>query len=123
MSITRKIEIVIGVCLSVLLVLLCGLIAVTYEMSDVSRARSIFPYPIAWDKVKVGDPKAAVAGECPNIDQSQHGVSGDVCRAKSRWGWWTLRLAYDDKDRTREKRLSYTLGSGDTVLKEFEFTQ
>lgn len=121
MSITRKFEIAIGVILSVVLIVVCGLLAVAYEMGDLSRARSLFPYPAAWDQVKVGDSAATAAAKCPKLDQSQHAVAGDTCRAQAKAGWWTLHLAYDDKGRVREKRFVYSLGST-RALKEFEFT-
>ena len=77
-----------------------------------SFARSVLPYPTAWDQIREGDSVAEVTVRCPD-----HHTEGFKRKGRSwyydrhLYGFWSMYVVYDAEDRVQSKRFRLRLGT------------
>jgi hypothetical protein len=91
------------------------------QLSSLSFAQSILPYPRAWDRIQRGDSLEAVTATCPDRHSEHFNLNGKgFYHSVHLYGSWRMYVAFDSNDRVESKRLTLRIGTRQ-LYKQYDY--
>jgi hypothetical protein len=91
-----------------------------WRLQSLKGAKSLLPYPAAWDQIQVGDSQTDAVRKCPDKHQEFHYAKGNFYYDNHFYGFWSMYIVYDSANKVQAKRFTLRIGTKE-IFHDFRY--